>query len=71
MINDDIFSVFVPGDKVSMDKVLLIGTANETKLGQPLVKNAYVEVVVEQQTLSDKVIPPSSPLCLFVGVSKQ
>ncbi len=47
----------VPGDKVSMDKVLLVGTATETKLGQPLVENAYVEVVVEQQTLSDKVAP--------------
>ena len=44
-----------------MDQVLLIGTPTETKLGQPLVKNAYVEVVVEQQTLSDKVRLLSSP----------
>ena len=45
------------GEKVVMDQVLLIGTPTQTKLGQPLVPGAYVETVVEQQTLSDKVEP--------------
>ena len=43
------------GEKVTMDQVLLIGTPTQTKLGGPLVEGAYVETVVEQQTLSDKV----------------
>jgi ribosomal protein L21 len=38
-----------------MDQVLLVGTPTQTKLGAPHVQGAYVETIVEQQTLSDKV----------------
>ena len=34
----------------------MVGTANETKLGSPLVENARVWATVEEQTLTNKVL---------------
>lgn len=39
-----------------LDKVLMVGDATFTKLGAPLVANCYVEALVEEQTLADKII---------------
>ncbi|KAK1371830.1 50S ribosomal protein L21, chloroplastic [Heracleum sosnowskyi] len=43
-------------DKVILNKVLLVGTKTSTYLGQPVVPNAAVHAVVEEQGLNDKVI---------------
>ncbi|KAL7208883.1 hypothetical protein ACSBR1_030589 [Camellia fascicularis] len=42
-------------DKVILNKVLLVGTKNSTYLGQPLVPNATVHAVIEEQGLNKKV----------------
>ncbi|KAI8003584.1 hypothetical protein LOK49_LG08G01789 [Camellia lanceoleosa] len=41
-------------DKVILNKVLLVGTKNSTYLGQPLVPNATVHAVIEEQGLNKK-----------------
>ena len=49
----------LPGDvkdKVIFDQVVLIGTPEEVKVGQPFVKGAVVEAEVLRQFRDDKVI---------------
>lgn len=43
-------------DKVILNKVLLVGTKTSTYIGKPVVPNAAVHAVVEEQGLNDKVI---------------
>ncbi|XP_052203448.1 50S ribosomal protein L21, chloroplastic [Diospyros lotus] len=43
-------------DKVTLNKVLLVGTKTSTYIGQPVVPNASVHAVVEEQALDKKVI---------------
>ncbi|KAF9608502.1 hypothetical protein IFM89_009868, partial [Coptis chinensis] len=43
-------------DKIILNKVLLIGTKTTTYIGQPVVTNAAVHAVVEDQGLNPKVI---------------
>ncbi|XP_020574961.1 50S ribosomal protein L21, chloroplastic [Phalaenopsis equestris] len=43
-------------DKVILSKVLLVGTPNKAYIGQPVVTNAVVHAVVEEQGLDKKVI---------------
>lgn len=43
------------GDKVTFDKVLLVG-GNSPKIGAPLVAGASVEAVIEEQTRNPKII---------------
>ncbi|GFY95296.1 ribosomal protein L21 [Actinidia rufa] len=43
-------------DKVILNKVLLVGTKTSTYIGYPIVQNAVVHAVVEEQGLNDKVI---------------
>ncbi|KAL8485979.1 hypothetical protein ACS0TY_028040 [Phlomoides rotata] len=43
-------------DKVTLNKVLLVGNKTSTWIGKPIVPNAVVEAVVEEQTLDKKVI---------------
>ncbi|POO00196.1 Ribosomal protein [Trema orientale] len=43
-------------DKVVLRKVLLVGTKTSTYIGKPVVTNAAVHAVVEEQTLDRKVI---------------
>ncbi|XP_047941593.1 50S ribosomal protein L21, chloroplastic [Salvia hispanica] len=43
-------------DKVTLNKVLLVGTKTSAYIGKPIVPNATVEAVVEEQTLDKKVI---------------
>ncbi|KAL2893598.1 50S ribosomal protein L21 chloroplastic [Bienertia sinuspersici] len=43
-------------DKIVLNKVLLVGTKTSTYIGKPVVTNAAVHAVVEEQLLDDKVI---------------
>ncbi|XP_059631930.1 large ribosomal subunit protein bL21c [Cornus florida] len=43
-------------DKIILNKVLLVGTKTSTYIGKPVVPNAAVHAVVEEQGLDDKVI---------------
>lgn len=43
-------------DKIVLNKVLLVGKRNSTYVGKPVVTNAKVHAVVEEQLLDDKVI---------------
>ncbi|XP_057532495.1 50S ribosomal protein L21, chloroplastic [Amaranthus tricolor] len=43
-------------DKIILNKVLLVGTKDSTYIGKPVVTNAAVHAVVEEQLLDDKVI---------------
>ncbi|KAK6939763.1 Ribosomal protein L21-like [Dillenia turbinata] len=43
-------------DKIILNKVLLVGTKNSTYIGKPVVTNAAVHAVVEEQGLNPKVI---------------
>uniref|UniRef100_A0A2P2JG66 50S ribosomal protein L21 n=1 Tax=Rhizophora mucronata TaxID=61149 RepID=A0A2P2JG66_RHIMU len=43
-------------DKITLNKVLLIGTRTRTYIGEPVVTNAAVHAVVEEQGLNPKVI---------------
>ncbi|XP_077241515.1 ribosomal protein L21 [Tasmannia lanceolata] len=43
-------------DKIILSKVLLVGTKTHTYIGKPVVQNAVVHAVVEEQGLNDKVI---------------
>ncbi|XP_024020447.1 50S ribosomal protein L21, chloroplastic [Morus notabilis] len=43
-------------DKIVLKKVLLVGTKNSTYIGKPVVTNAAVHAVVEEQGLDKKVI---------------
>jgi large subunit ribosomal protein L21 len=44
------------GKEIFLTKVLLVGTQDSTQIGTPLVSEAKVLAVVEEQTLADKVI---------------
>jgi len=44
------------GEEIILDKVLLVGTKNWTAIGTPLLPLAKVFAIVEEQTLSEKVI---------------
>lgn len=44
------------GAKVSLDQVLLVGGAGETKIGAPLVAGAVVEAEITRQAKAKKVI---------------
>ena len=44
------------GEVVAYDRVLLVGSADATVIGSPYVRDAVVEVRVEEQALADKVI---------------
>jgi len=43
------------GEKIILDKVLLVGSPTFTAIGTPIVPEAKVWATVEEQTLSDKV----------------
>lgn len=43
------------GEEAIFSKVLLIGSANATVIGQPLIPDAYVRAVVEEQTQTRKI----------------
>ncbi|KAL3638730.1 hypothetical protein CASFOL_016637 [Castilleja foliolosa] len=43
-------------DKITLNKVLLVGTKTSAYIGKPIVANATVEAIVEEQTLDKKVI---------------
>ncbi|KAL3513553.1 hypothetical protein ACH5RR_026270 [Cinchona calisaya] len=43
-------------DKIILNKVLLVGTKTSTYIGKPVVSNAAVHAVVEEQLLDKKVI---------------
>ncbi|KAL3845612.1 hypothetical protein ACJIZ3_003015 [Penstemon smallii] len=43
-------------DKITLNKVLLVGTKTSTYIGKPIVPNATVHAIVEEQTLDKKVI---------------
>ncbi|EEF35552.1 50S ribosomal protein L21, chloroplastic [Ricinus communis] len=43
-------------DKVALNKVLLVGTRTTTYIGKPVVTNAVVHAVVEEQGLNPKVV---------------
>ncbi|XP_022981606.1 50S ribosomal protein L21, chloroplastic-like [Cucurbita maxima] len=43
-------------DKITLNKVLLVGTKTEAYIGKPIVTNAAVHAVVEEQGLDKKVI---------------
>eukprot|EP00262_Sarcandra_glabra_P015948 TRINITY_DN5032_c2_g3_i1.p1 TRINITY_DN5032_c2_g3~~TRINITY_DN5032_c2_g3_i1.p1 ORF type:complete len:218 (-),score=46.26 TRINITY_DN5032_c2_g3_i1:250-903(-) len=43
-------------DKIILNKVLLVGTKSETYIGKPVVPNAAVHAVVEEQGLNRKVV---------------
>ncbi|KAL3641403.1 hypothetical protein CASFOL_016371 [Castilleja foliolosa] len=43
-------------DKITLNKVLLVGTKTSAYIGKPIVPNATVEAIVEEQTLDKKVI---------------
>ncbi|XP_075497098.1 large ribosomal subunit protein bL21c-like [Primulina tabacum] len=43
-------------DKITLNKVLLVGTKTSAYIGRPIVSNAVVHAIVEEQTLDKKVI---------------
>ncbi|XP_023537173.1 50S ribosomal protein L21, chloroplastic-like [Cucurbita pepo subsp. pepo] len=43
-------------DKITLNKVLLVGTKTQAYIGKPIVTNAAVHAVVEEQGLDKKVI---------------
>ncbi|KAJ9145991.1 hypothetical protein P3X46_028314 [Hevea brasiliensis] len=43
-------------DKIALNKVLLVGTKASTYIGKPIVTNAVVHAVVEEQGLNPKVV---------------
>lgn len=43
-------------DKIALNKVLLVGTKTSTYIGKPVVTNAVVHAVVEEQGLNPKVV---------------
>ncbi|XP_024170186.1 50S ribosomal protein L21, chloroplastic isoform X2 [Rosa chinensis] len=43
-------------DKVVLNKVLLVGTKTTTYIGKPIVTNAAIHAIVEEQGLNDKVV---------------
>ncbi|KAG9444262.1 hypothetical protein H6P81_015602 [Aristolochia fimbriata] len=43
-------------DKIILNKVLLVGTKSKTYIGKPVVTNAAVHAVIEEQALDKKVI---------------
>ncbi|CAN6893210.1 unnamed protein product [Brassica oleracea] len=43
-------------DQIVLNKVLLVGTKTHTYIGKPIVTNATVHAVVENQGLNDKVV---------------
>jgi large subunit ribosomal protein L21 len=45
-----------PKSSVTFDKVLLVGSGEDVKIGQPYVKGAKVEAEVVSQTKGDKVV---------------
>ena len=55
---DDIIEVnkqvAVKGDKISIEKVLLVSDGKKVQIGQPYVLGAKVEAVVLKQTLGEK-----------------
>jgi len=58
---DDIITVeklrgFNVGEIFRNESVLLVGSRSATIIGQPLVTGAYVEAVVEEQALANKII---------------
>jgi large subunit ribosomal protein L21 len=44
------------GDKLRLDQILLVGAAQKTLIGRPLVPDVVVHVGVEQQTMESKVL---------------
>jgi len=44
------------GDRIVLDKILLVGTRNWTAIGTPLLSQASVHAVVEEQTKTEKAI---------------
>jgi len=45
-----------PGQEIFLDKVLLVGTKHWTAIGTPMLTNAKILALVEEQTLAEKVI---------------
>jgi large subunit ribosomal protein L21 len=45
-----------PGDKIKLEKVLLVGDDGKVKVGKPYVAGATVELEIKEQTRSDKVV---------------
>ncbi|XP_051123432.1 50S ribosomal protein L21, chloroplastic [Andrographis paniculata] len=43
-------------DKITLNKVLLVGTKTSTYIGKPIVPNTKVHAIVEEQTLDKKVV---------------
>ncbi len=47
---------FKTGDKISFDKVLLVDTGTDTKIGSPYLSGVTVEALFEEQGRADKVV---------------
>lgn len=45
-----------PGESVTLDQVLLVADGDEVKVGQPMVKGAFVSATVVQHGLGRKVV---------------
>lgn len=56
VIHTDRLEHVEPGQRIYLDKVLLVGTKENTWLGNPLLPNARVVALVEQQTKAEKII---------------
>ena len=46
--------VATKGDKISIDKVLLVADGKKVEIGQPYVKGAKVEAIVVKQMMGEK-----------------
>lgn len=46
--------VVAKGDKINLDKVLLVSDGKKVEIGQPYVKGAHVEAVVVKQMMGEK-----------------
>ena len=47
---------FEPGQKITLDKVLLFSDGNEIKIGQPYLKDVEVKAEVVAHTRAEKVV---------------
>ena len=46
--------VVAKGDKINLDKVLLVSDGKKVEIGQPYIKGAHVEAVVVKQMMGEK-----------------
>jgi large subunit ribosomal protein L21 len=45
-----------PGDKVTLDNILMVSTSDETQVGTPLLEGHTIKATILEQTRNDKIV---------------